>query len=199
MQDGELKELVLKHDSAIMQLTQSIEHLVKSQSVMGEELKETNKRLEEITRFLAKQQVFQNKLDTMDRELADSFRRVHKRIDEIHDIQVSDGGCGSVKLLSRDIGSCQKDIERLSVDILKIEGKLEILTDKVKQIPKPQTLKWAIALLTTYAISFGVFVIDSLYKERIFAERQLLINNELTKELAKVNRNINVTLKKDEN
>lgn len=194
MTEESLKDLVLQHDASIQKFAQSIEHLAKAQSETSAEIKELGKRLEEITTYLAKQQVFSNKLDTMDRELVESFKRVHDRIDDIKQVQLSERGCQSVKLLDRDIKNCEKDVVALQKTNQKLEKKVEELTIRIDKLPQPQTLKWALSLLIMYAISFGTFVIDSVYKERSFEERQMLINKDITKELVKLNRNINVTV-----
>ena len=181
MTDDAMKDLVTKHDATITQLVHSVEHLVQSQT-------ETNKRLEEISKFLAKQAVFSTRLEEMDKNLYESFSRVHKRIDNIENTQTSEFGCNSVKLLNKDIISCNQSIKRLEVSTLEQKGKLELLTDQVNQIPKPSTLKWAIGILAVYSISFGTFVIDGIYKERAFAQRQEVINTEITKELLELNK-----------
>ena len=175
-----MKDLLMQHDSAIVQLTKSIDHLVQAQSTMSDELKETNKRLEEIMRFLAKQQVFQNKIDTMDRELIESFKRVHKRIDAIEQTQVSDAGCNSVKLLNRDVLALTKEVNRL-VGIVE-EHRLNI--EKIDRVQagaiSPSSIKWFVGLLMPVLIAFGSYVVVTFAKiERTNTELGTLLKRDI--------------------
>ena len=180
MTEEALRELVLQHDTSIQKFTQSIEHLAKAQAETSQEIKELGKRLEEITTYLAKQQVFSTKLETMDRELAESFKRVHKRIDAIEQTQVSDSGCSSVKLLSRDVAAVTKDVNRL-VGIVE-EHRLNIEQhDRLHaRSISPTALRWSAALVVGYLISFGTYVVQTFNKlERTDAKITTLLERDI--------------------
>ena len=162
MDHESLTTQVLQHDAAIVSLTQSIEHLAKAQSRMSEEIKETNKRLEELMRYLTKQQVFTNRLEALDKELEESFKRVHRRIDEVVLTQRSDNGCSSVKLLHKDVEAIAKETKRLVTIIEKHEEKIEEHNAKLQKSLSPALLRWAGGIIIAYGVTFGVYVFQTL-------------------------------------
>lgn len=152
-----MRDLVTKHDTVITSLVHSVEHLVSSQT-------ETNKRLEEISKFLAKQAVFSTKLEGMDREIADSFKRVHSRIDELDSTQKSDNGCNSVKLLTKDVESLQRENIRLIGIAEDHRIMLEsLIKSEASHIPS-STIRWIAGFIILYSITFGVYVVQSFNK-----------------------------------
>ena len=162
MDHESLTSQVLQHDAAIISLTQSIEHLAKAQARMSEEIKETNKRLEELMRYLTKQQVFTNRLEALDKELEESFKRVHRRIDEVVHTQRSDNGCASVKLLHKDVEAIAKETKRLVTIIEKHEKKIEEHNAKLQKSISPALLRWAGGIVIVYGVTFGVYVFQTL-------------------------------------
>jgi predicted nuclease with TOPRIM domain len=154
MTDDIMRDLVTKHDAVITNLVSSVEHLVNSQT-------ETNKRLEEITKFLTKQVVFSSKLESMDKELVDSFKRVHKRIDDLAEIQASSTGCGSVRLLTKDIERISSDIDKLVTVITDHETSRIKLESYVNSFVSPTALKWVGAFIVGYTVTFGTYVVQS--------------------------------------
>jgi len=154
MTDDIMRDLVAKHDGVITSLVASVEHLVTSQT-------ETNKRLEEISRFLAKQVVFGNKLEEMDRNLNESFKRVHCRIDEIDSIQKSDKGCNSVRLLTKDVESITKDTTRLLGNVEEHRMNIESIDKKV--IPRV-VLMWVVGIGISYSVMFGTYTVQTFNK-----------------------------------
>ena len=155
MTDDTMRDLVTKHDLTITQLVTSVEHLVASQT-------ETNKRLEEISKFLAKQVVFSTKLDNMDRELTESFRRVHARIDEMDKIQKSDFGCSSVKLISKDIETMIKSINKLAEHADIQDTKIEAIETYNSGRISSNTIKWGIGLFLPFFIMLSVYYVTSI-------------------------------------
>ena len=168
MTDDVMKDLVTKHDATITQLVSSVEHLVRSQTT-------TNERLEEISKFLAKQVVFSSKLETMDKDISDSFsrrdqskldsdKRIHRRIDEIETTQKSDNGCNSVRLLTKDIESLTKDVTRLIAHDAERSTSLEELDKKVDKYPSNKVIITISIVVIGYMIIFGTYVVQSLIK-----------------------------------
>lgn len=168
MTDDVMKDLVTKHDATITQLVSSVEHLVRSQTT-------TNERLEEISKFLAKQVVFSSKLETMDKDISDSFsrrdqskldsdKRIHRRIDEIETTQKSDNGCNSVRLLTKDIESLTKDVTRLIAHDADRSKSLEELDKKVDKYPSNKVIITISTVVIGYMIIFGTYVVQSLNK-----------------------------------
>jgi hypothetical protein len=154
MTDDTMRDLVTKHDAVITQLVASVEHLVQSQT-------ETNKRLSEISKFLAKQAVFSSKLEIMDRELVDSFNRVYARIHEVATIQRSPAGCNSVRLVTKDINNIARELDQLA-DIVKThQSHLSKIDTYNASLISPSVARWIIGGIIMYSIIFGTYVVKS--------------------------------------
>jgi len=153
--DEVMKELVTKHDMTISHLVSSVEHLVQSQTV-------TNERLEEISKFLAKQVVFGSKLDNMDRDLTDSFKRVYGKIDEVDIIQKSAKGCNSVRLLTKDVETLTRDVTRLIGNSEEHRLHIETLDRKIASYPPRGAMLTVTVIVVGYMITFGAYVTQTL-------------------------------------
>jgi len=201
MTDDVMKELVTKHDTVIEQLVTSNAHIVTSVEHLVATNKETNKnqlatnnRLEEISKYLAKQAVFNNKLETMDKEVQESFnrrdiaklesdRRIHERIDEVTTVQKSEKGCNSVRLLTKDVESLTREMTRLVGKEEEHRLKVEHLEAQRAADVSPTTAKWAVGLIVAYSIMFGTYVVQSING----------LNNTNTKVLSMLNRDMKDT------
>ena len=186
MTEEALRELVLQHDTSIQKFAQSIEHLAKAQSTTSQEIKELSKRLEEIMTYLAKQQVFSTKLDAMDRDLVESFKRVHHRIDVIEKTQASDSGCNSVKLLNRDVMALTKEVNRLVGIVEEHRLNIESLDKANAKSVSPNYIRWAGGLLITFLVAFGTYVVQTFNKlEQTDAKISVLLERDI-KDVAKL-------------
>jgi hypothetical protein len=155
MTDDIMRDLVTKHDAVITSLVSSVEHLVQSQT-------DTNKKLEEITKLLSQQTLLSTKLEQMDKELVESFKRVHHRIDEVDNLQKSDLGCNSVRLLTKDIESLTKDTMRLVGLVEDHRQNLEMVKKIQNGYPSTTAIRWGIGVLIAYSITFGTYVVQSI-------------------------------------
>ena len=162
MTDDALRDLVTKHDAMMAQFATSIERLATEQTKTNEEIKDILNNLKEITSFLAKQQVFSNKLESMERELIDSFKRVHVRIDEIDNLQKSENGCNSVRLLDRDVRSVHRDTTRLLGSVEEHRMKIEDLETFKATSMSSTTIRWVIGIAIAYSVMFGTYVVQSI-------------------------------------
>jgi len=180
MTDEVMKDLVSKHDKVIEELVisntgivTSVEHLVETQKESNERQLATNNRLEEISKYLAKQAVFSTKLEAMDREIKESFqrrdevrlekdKRIHARIDEVELLQKSENGCNSVRLLTKDTEAITRDVLRLVGTIKEHRLGIEFLEKKSASDIKPSTIRWAIGILVGYSILFGTYIVQSI-------------------------------------
>ena len=177
MTDDVTRELVTRHDAVISSLVSSVEHLVSSQT-------ETNKRLEEISKFLAKQQVFATKFELMDKELLESFKRVHDRIAKLEDTQTSDRGCSSMKLLTKEVSTITRDINKLTANVeIQVSHIAELEVHKSKMI-SPATIRWIAGILIAYTVIFGVYVVESFNKLNTTIATVALKDNENSKDVA---------------
>ena len=194
MTDEDVKQLVTKHDLTLTQFATSIEHLVSTQV-------DINKRLEEISNFLTKQTIQWAKLDTMDRELAESFKRVHIRIDIIENIQKTDSGCNSVKLLHKDVESISKDVIRLTGAIEEQRIMYEHLKSNNDKAPSPALVKWVVGILIGYSVMFGTYVVQTfsaIDKTNARLVTKLDRDIEDTKAISSLLRELERTLRKGE-
>jgi len=160
MTDDTLKDLVLKHDHTIETLVSSVDQLVASNT-------ETNNRLADISKYLAKQSVFDTRLSAMDRELEDSFRQVHARIDTLDVVQSSEHGCKSVQLLNKDVQSISKDTLRIVESLENTQEKLEITSKRLDEIPSQKIMQWVVGIVIIYLISFGSYVVTSIHTNEV--------------------------------
>jgi len=155
MTDDIMKDLVTKHDAVITSLVASVEHLVKSQT-------DTNKKLEEITKLLTKQVLLSNRIEAMDKELTESFKRVHHRIDDMDKLQKSDNGCNSVRLLTKDIEALTRDTIRLVGSVEDQRQHLEAMQKIQTSYPSTTAIRWGVGILIAYSITFGTYVVQSI-------------------------------------
>ena len=186
MTDDVMKDLVTKHDATITQLVASVEHLVSSQA-------ETNTQLKDISKYLAKQAVFSTRFDSMDKEFTGSFKRVHRRIDEIDDIQKNESGCNSVRLLTKDIESLTKDTIRLVGLSEDHRMSIEALQKVQSNYPSSGAIRWGVGIVILYAVTFGTYVVQSLntlanteVKITALVERDIIDINRLTIKVEKL-------------
>jgi len=160
MSDDTLKDLVLKHDNEIALLANSIENQSKSIESLVQSNAETNKRLEEISGYLSKQALFDNKLETMGKELSETFKRAFGHIEHIKSIQESSIGCSSVQLLKKDV--------QLNTDTNKmLTEQLKVVTKQVDSLPSSKAVQWGLGLVIVYLISFGSYVITALHTNEV--------------------------------
>jgi len=157
--DDNLKETLLEHKAIIPQLVASVQHLVETQT-------ETNKRLEEISKYLAKQAVFSNKLETIDKEIREAFtrrdadriekdKRIWKAIADLQLTQNSDNGCNSVKLVN-------KDLDALAVSVKALTESTQAIHDTVTKYPSSATIKWVLGFIIICTLSFGKYTFSHI-------------------------------------
>ncbi len=171
MTDEAMRDLLARHDTDIVEqkatiksLVVSVEHLVVAQT-------ETNEQLKDISKYLAKQAIFTNKLETMDREIKEAFvrrdkdlvekiKRFHQRVDEIDVIQKDENGCNSVRLLHKDVESISRDVARLIGLSEEHRMSIEQLEKKDAAAVAPTTIRWATGIIILYSITFGTYVVQ---------------------------------------
>jgi len=171
MTDEAMRDLLARHDTDIVEqkatiksLVVSVEHLVVAQT-------ETNEQLKDISKYLAKQAIFTNKLETMERETKEAFirrdneltekiKRFHQRVDEIGLIQKDENGCNSVRLLHKDVESLTRDVTRLIGLIEEHRMSIEQLEKKDAAAVSPTTIRWAAGITILYSITFGTYVVQ---------------------------------------
>ena len=167
MTDDALKDLVLKHDSEISLLANSIENQSKSIESLVDSNAETNKQLKEISGYLAKQALFDNKLEAMDKEVAQTFKRVFSLIDDLKGTQESTSGCKSVQLLSKDVESIEKESVHLAGTIGDMQVTLKTQQKVIDSLPSSKIIMWVLGFIIAYSITFGSYVVSELQANEI--------------------------------
>ena len=184
MTDDVMKELVTKHDSVISQLIISVEHSVASQT-------ETNKKLEEISATLSQLLMLTQRIDIMEREIAESFRRrdqekrdsdkrIHARIDEVETLQKSERGCQSVMLLTKDVEANTKEVTRLLGDNEEHRIMIENVEKKIERYPSNKVLISVATVVFGYMVIFGTYVVQTLNKfDTTTAKIGVMLENDI--------------------
>lgn len=141
MTDTDIRDLVIKHDAHIDTLASSIEQLA-----IG--VGSTNTRLESVIDMLSKQQVIEERVNNMDKELDESFDRVHTNIRELKDTSKE----------------TSVNHEKITVANKRID-KLEAATSS---LPSSMLVRWVVGLFVLYAVSFGTYVVQSIHTSDTF-------------------------------
>ena len=171
-----------------------IEEMVVSINSLVTSQKDLTKELGNISQKLNNQDLVNNRLALLDKEVAESFKRrddsivesnkqINKRIDDIAIIQTSDNGCNSVRLLTKDVQALTRDTIRLVGVTEEHRIKLEHLDSNRAKDISPTSIKWGIAIMLTYTITFGTYIVDSINK----------LNSADVKTLSMLNRDIKDT------
>lgn len=183
MTDDTMKDLVTKHDATITQLVTSVEHLVSSQT-------ETNKRLEDVTTLLSQQLILRQKVEVMEKEIDESFKRrdrekrdsdkrLHARIDEVEEKQKSEKGCQSVMLLTKDVEENTREITRLTGNNEEYRIKIENQDKKIEAYPSSKVIISVSTVVFGYMIIFGTYVVQSLNKfDTTVARMTVMLQND---------------------
>jgi len=167
MTDDVLRDLVLKHDSEISLLANSIQNQSKSIESLVESNNETNKRLEDISKYLAKQVVFDNRLEAIDKDTAEAFKRAFGLINDLRNTQESNSGCRSVQLLNKDIQTISNDTIRLANTMDDTRVKLHEVVSRIDALPSPKAVQWVLGLVIVYLVSFGSYVVTSVHANEV--------------------------------
>ena len=134
-------------------ISRDILSLIETQRQLVEYLKNDNKYIS-----------LQQKLDTMDRELVESFKRVHDRVDNIDHIQSNDNGCTSVKFLKKDLIITQSSVSSLKDSVKSCQKSVSDLKIQESGVLSSNSLRWAIGMILVYLVSFGTYVVKNITK-----------------------------------
>jgi len=85
--------------------------------------------------------LFDNKLEVMDREVAETFKRAFSLIDDLKNTQESSIGCKSVQLLNKDVQSISKDTVRLVGTLEDTKNELHAVCKRIDDLPSPRVLQ----------------------------------------------------------
>ena len=88
------------------------------------------RKFEDTTLLLTQQNVLMEKFSNMDKELTDSFNRVHKEIDKIESMQ-NTGGCTPLKEMAQSRGLVNERIKVGNNRITNIESNIKWVTRSI--------------------------------------------------------------------
>ena len=162
MTDKTLEDLVTKHDGSINKLLQNIEQLTNAQYGIAEQLKQLYTRVDGTLGFLTEQKIILSKIENIEHNIEDSIKRVHKRIDAVENVHSNGIGCESVKLLSKDVISLTKDINRVAKMIESHADSIDFLNRESAGRLSPAVARVAVGFVITYMVSFGAYVVNSI-------------------------------------
>lgn len=148
MNDKDIRDLVIKHDTHIDMLATSIEQLA-----IG--VGSTNTKLESVIEMLAKQNVIEEKVSNMDVEAKEAFNRVYVSLRELNSMKDGDG-CKSAQQLEKDKELYDEKLKVVNRRILDLES-------ETKKIISPVLLRTALGLLLIQTITFGTYIVQSIH------------------------------------
>ncbi len=149
MEVKEFKDLILDHDRQIGTLANHMEVLVDNIGV-------TNRKLDDVVEVITTQTVLIERFNNLDKDLKESFDRVHTKVEIISDVQHSAEGCTALQVSTQKMKDVQRSVDKNTDNIEAVESTLGTYVSGA-------TMKWALVLILTYAISFGTYVVDNLH------------------------------------
>jgi len=146
MNDAAIVEKVIKHDEEFKLLSSSLMALAEAQ-------KNTNKELHSLTLALGDQKVLIEKINNMDKNINDSFKRVYRTHDELDkrlkvvEDSRNNGGCVALSTTVIKCNSNEKILDGLVIDM-----------KDIKDIPTRLLWRFVTALVSIAAISFAIHI-----------------------------------------
>jgi len=135
--DSEVKETVIKHSMEFQSLTTSLKGIVTE--------------LHEITKSLRNVAILNEKIDNMDNNITDSFKRVHRRSDNLDErlkiVETSrnEKGCVALNTMQIEYKGKIDQLDTLSTDM-----------KDIKDIPNKILWRFVLSLVGVFAISVAV-------------------------------------------
>ena len=148
MIEESIRDLVIKHDTHIDTLANSIEQLAIGVGA-------TNTKLESVIEMMTKQNVIEAKVDNIDKEAKEAFDRVY---DSIRDLKLSNEGSGCKTAQQLEKGGELYD-EKIKV----ANNRIANLETETKRIMSPIWIRSIVGVLILQAATFGTYVVQSIH------------------------------------
>ena len=142
--------MVIQHDKHIDSLASSIGSLASN-------VQDTNNKLGDVIDVLAQQNVLVERINNLDSNVAESFKRAWGRLGKLED-ESANGGCDAAKALHKEKASITEKIDASNCRIKDLEVDVK---DISSDVVGSSTIRWALGLLIFYSITFGVYVVTS--------------------------------------
>jgi len=147
--DENFKDMVIAHDKDISTLATSIETLASNVGA-------TNNRLSEVIDIMNQQSVLVERMNNMDHNVTESFKRAWGRLEKL-EVMAETNGCNIARGLDKE-----KDVFTEKIKV--INNRLHDVEINTSTFWSGAAPKWILGLLVSYSITFGTYVVTSLHK-----------------------------------
>lgn len=151
---SEIKTTVAEHSIHITSLGEALKDLAVA-------TEHTNKKLDKVAEALSTQSVIMEKLNNLDENIRDSFKRRDDRLLALETTQ-SGNGCAKLNVAEESIKSLGRSIDTLKAmhksDDRLMSERVDKLESKTDSIVSATTIKWAIGITIAAVITFIGFV-----------------------------------------
>jgi len=146
----EVKVKVEAHDRSLEMVAMAIEDLAAAAGL-------TNNKLDKVVEALGMQSVIIERLNNMDNNIADSFKRRDERLNKLEDMQVI--GCSPLKVSEENVKSLGRSVDTLRIAIEKGLGRSDARVDsietKIGTFISGAVVRWAIGITVTVMLVLG--------------------------------------------
>lgn len=143
-----LSEKIATHDRHIDTLSHAIEDLAATNGV-------TNTKIDKLIDAIGTQNVLIEKVNNMDRNISDSFKRRDERITALENVQ-DNTGCRKVLLAAEITKSVARSVDRLREDIqdvkLEMESRIYTVEEKTSTFVSGNVVRWALGIMLTVVL-----------------------------------------------
>ena len=156
MHEDYYRKMVIDHEKHLETLTSSVSHLT---NIVGS----TNSKLDDVIAVITQQNVLVERMNNLDNNVADAFKREGGRIDRLEQVSGDSGCslakklCSSYEVLDEKLKVANKRIDTTNVSVKTVDTKVEGTVSS-------NVVRWALSLLMVYSIGFGTYVVSSLHK-----------------------------------
>ena len=156
MTDDKYKDMVISHDKDIETLAGSIEHLALN-------VGETNHKLDNVIDVITQQNVLVERINNLDTNVAESFKRAWKRL-EILETTAATGGCSIAKTATATNDLLDEKLKVVSKSISDNTDDVKVLNTKVENTVPSTVVRWVMGLLVFYSVAFGTYIVSSIHE-----------------------------------
>lgn len=148
--------MVISHDKDIETLAGSIEHLALN-------VGETNHKLDNVIDVITQQNVLVERINNLDTNVAESFKRAWKRLESL-ETTAATGGCSIAKTATAANNLLDEKLKVVGKRISENTDNVKVLNGKVDNTITSTVVRWVMGLLVFYSIAFGTYVVSSIHE-----------------------------------
>lgn len=148
--------MVISHDKDIETLAGSIEHLALN-------VGETNHKLDNVIDVITQQNVLVERINNLDTNVAESFKRAWKRLESL-ETTAATGGCSIAKTATATNDLLDERLKVVSKSISDNTENVKVLNTKVENTVPSTVVRWVMGLLVFYSVAFGTYIVSSIHE-----------------------------------